>query len=184
MLTRTRAGGDLLRDNLAFALNVGGSAWRVAETADGTPCLERRVDATAEDAAKQEMAQGGNAARHLSLAWHKVYGRTLDASSAFREAVRAVEAAAKPVVLPNDPVATLGKMIRALRDKPSKWQSDLGTVEQVASMMDDLWTAQLDRHGTDDESVRLSVTPEEAEAAVHLAVLLVQWFRNGHVRTA
>lgn len=46
MLTRTRAGGDLLRDNLAFALNVGGSAWRVAETADGTPCLERRVDAT------------------------------------------------------------------------------------------------------------------------------------------
>ncbi len=73
-------------------------------------------------------------------------------------------------------------MIIAMRDKPTKWTSDLGTVEQVIDMMSQLWTSQLDRHGTDDESVQLSVTAEAAEAAVHLAVLLMHWFRNGHVR--
>jgi hypothetical protein len=171
-----------LREALTVMLAVSGSAWTVGEDAAGRPCLHRRVDETVEQAARDEMAEKGNAARHLHLAWHRVYGRNADPSGAYREAVRAVEAAAKPVVTPNDPMTTLGKMIRAMRDKPSKWVSDLGSVSVVADMMSELWTTQLDRHGTDDESVPLSVSPGQAEAAVHLALTLVHWFRSGRIR--
>jgi hypothetical protein len=51
-------------------------------------------------------------------------------------------------------------------------------------MLAQLWTSQLDRHGTDDESVPLTVSMEQAEAAVHLATTLVHWFRRGSVRPA
>ena len=47
--------------------------------------------------------------------------------------------------------------------------------------MELLWKGQIDRHGTDDASTPLSVSQAEAEAAVHLAVTLVQWFTSGAV---
>ena len=75
----------------------------------------------------------------------------------YREAVRAVEAAAKPVVLPQNDRATLGTMIAALRDKPDKWETRIGTIDDVRRQMELLWTNQLDRHGTDDETVPLQV---------------------------
>ena len=184
VLCQGQAGDWNLRRSLESMLTIGGSAWTVGEDEGGRWCLHRRLDETVEDAAKEEMRQTGNAARHLQAAWHHVYGRDPDPSAAYREAVRAVEAAAKPAVTPNDRLATLGKMLKALRDKPSKWAVDLGTVEGLADTMDVLWTSQLDRHGTDDESAPLSVSPEQAEAAVHVAVTLVHWFRNGHVRLA
>lgn len=87
-------------------LDLAGSAWKVSDTSD-PPSLERRVEQQVEDAAKAEMAEAGNAARHLRAAWHKVYGRSVDASGGFREAVRAVEAATKPVVTPSDRTARL-----------------------------------------------------------------------------
>lgn len=173
-----------IRKDLESMLAVAGSAWMVGQDPEGRWCLLRRVDESVEHAAREEMEQAGNAARHLSIAWHRVYGRQPDASGGYREAVRAVEAAVKPVISPNDRLATLGKMIKAVQDKPSKWVSDLGSLEVVARMMGELWTAQLDRHGTDDESVPLTVSSSQAEAAVHLAVTLVHWFRNGHVRIA
>jgi hypothetical protein len=169
-------------ESLDEMLATGGSAWKVGYDPDGRPCLQRRVDETSEMAAKAAMSKPGNAASHLRAAWHKVYGRSPDASAAYREAVRAIEAAAKPVVTPNDSIATLGKMITAMRDKPSKWTTELGSVTVVADMMGELWTSQLDRHGTDDESVPLSVSAAQAEAALHLAVTLVQWFQGGAVR--
>ncbi len=184
MLSSGWSGGWKARESLNLMLLVGGSAWTVASDPDGTPCLERRVLEPVEQAARTEMERGGNAGRHLQSAWHAVYGRSTDASAAYREAVRAVEAAAKPVVTPADPVATLGKMICALRDKPTKWTTSVGSVESVADMMGSLWTSQLDRHGTDDESVALSVSPAQAEAAVHLAATLVHWFRSDQVVAA
>jgi hypothetical protein len=45
-----------------------------------------------------------------------------------------------------------------------------------------LWTAELSRHGTADESVPLDVSPSEAEAALHLAVTLVHWFHSGAIK--
>jgi hypothetical protein len=35
--------------------------------------------------------------------------------------VKAVEAAAIPLVLPNDTLATLGKLLGEMRDHPAKW---------------------------------------------------------------
>jgi hypothetical protein len=54
------------------------------------------------------MAESGRAGDLLSNAWRSVYGRHPDASSGYRYAVRAVEAAADPVVSPNNASATLG----------------------------------------------------------------------------
>jgi hypothetical protein len=55
-------------------------------------------------------------------------------------------------------------------------------VDVVTDMMGQLWTAQLDRHGTNDETAPLAVSQAQAEAAVHLAVTLVHWFQSGAVR--
>lgn len=184
MITSRWPGSWEAREQLKLILTVAGSAWQIVATDGHVPRLERRVDEAVELAARAEMSDGGNAGRHLAAAWHAVYGRTVNASSAYREAVRAVEAAAKPVITPSDSSATLGKMIRALRDKPTKWTTAIGTVTGLAAMMEALWTSQLDRHGSDDESAPLSVSPTQAEAAVHIAATLVHWFRSGHVTTA
>ncbi len=123
--------------------------------------------------------------QHLRDAWQKAWGRNPDASGAYREAVRAVEAAHAPIVLPRDSSATLGKMIAALRDKPDKFAARLsgpGSVESVASvraMFELLWTSQLDRHGTADEAIPLTVTLEQAQDAVALATTLVHLAQQG-----
>ena len=110
-------------------------------------------------------------------------GRNPDPSRAYNEAIRAVEVVAAPVVIPDDPKATLGKIIKAMEDKPSKWTVDLveATPEQVTGMAAMIWQAQFDRHGTDDEDVPLNVSQEQADAAVHVAIALVRLFAGGHI---
>ncbi|WP_420612093.1 hypothetical protein [Candidatus Spongiisocius sp.] len=159
-------------------LDESGSAWTVGIDLDGRYCLERRVDVTTEKAARAEIAQPGNAAAYLRDAWHYTYGRNPNSSHAFNNAVRAVEAAARPVVTPMDKAATLGKMVSALRDKPGKWETLIGDVETVRKMMEAIWTSQFDRHGTDDTTKPRNVSTAEAEAAVQFAVTIVQIFRN------
>ncbi|WP_420451562.1 hypothetical protein [Ilumatobacter sp.] len=163
-------------------LDRSASAWTVGADADDLACLERRVDATVEAAARAEMEERTRAATYLSKAWHSLYGRNPDPSSAHRDAARAVEASARPVVSETDHWATLGKMISALEHKPDKWVTEIGDVETVRLMMKAVWTSQHDRHGTDDESVPANVSEEEAQAAVHYAVALVHLFRTGAIR--
>ena len=107
------------------------SAWTVGIDHESLWCLKRRVDATILAAANEEMEQRSNAAEYLRRAWHHVYGRNPNPSTAYHDAVRAVEAAARPVVTPNDGQATLGKMIPALKDKPGKWDTVIGDVDTV-----------------------------------------------------
>jgi hypothetical protein len=167
-------------------LSEAGSAWQVAMH-EGKPRLERRVDATVTASARQVMSVAGRAGQHLAAAWTQVYGRQPSASEGYKEAVRAVEAAASPIVIPRDPQPTLGKIIPALRAAPSKWRvvlrpsSGPDPVETVAHMCELFWKSQRDRHGVIDESVPLNVSLEEAQAAVHLATTLVQWFTSGAV---
>jgi len=47
--------------------------------------------------------------------------------------------------------------------------------------MEAVWKGQLDRHGTDDETVPLSVSPEQADAAFSTCLNLVRLFVGGHV---
>ena len=126
-----------------------------------------------------EATQSGRQAEHLRIAWGKCFGLHPDLNEACTEAVKAIEVAAKPVVTPDDPLATLGKMIGAIRLKPEKWETDSGfdgSVQTVLAMMDMVWKGQL-RHG--DEDAPLEVSQEAAEMTVHTVVLLVSWFRSG-----
>jgi hypothetical protein len=173
-------------EELAGLLRDAGSVYEVTRI-DGQDVLERRVDATVAASAKLTMAKETRASTHLRDAWHEAYGRNPSPSSAYREAVRAVEAAAQPIVEPNNTRATLGTMIGALTSTKERLEvalrpSEGDPMDSLIEMMRVLWKAQLDRHGTADESVPIRVSQEEAETAVHLAVTLVHWFQSGAVR--
>lgn len=170
-------------DRLALILLAGGSVWEVSQHAeDDVPrfTLTRRAVGPVQEMIAA-VPPSTRSHQHLVAAWMRLSGRDPYPGGAYREAVRAVEAAAKPIVLPNDALATLGKMIRALEDKPEKWTTTLGSVDDVTAMMKSVWTGQLDRHGTDDESVPLNVNQEQADAAVHICLTLTRLFGGGHV---
>jgi hypothetical protein len=133
------------------------------------------------------MEEAGRSGVLLSDAWHAVYGRNPNASSGYRDAVRAVEAAAKPIVSPNNPSTTLGTIIRDIEAAPQKWSLSLSpaggvnAMDALLNMVKLLWKAQFDRHGTPDENVPINVSIKEAETALHLAMTLVHWFTRGSV---
>lgn len=161
-------------------LLLGGSAFKVRED---LAALERRVVAAVQDAVQQtvELAQGTSAADHLSLAWKEAYGRAPDPGKAFSEAIKAVESAACPVVLPSDSLATLGKIRGELRASAELFEFAIapGTVGVVIDMISTLWEGQTDRHGGNTPT--RPVTQAAAESAVHTAATLVQWFLAGAI---
>lgn len=164
-------------------LSQAGSAWRVSSF-DGYCCLERRVSEGVQLAMTDTMASAGKAGDLLRNAWHLAYSRDPNASAAYGSAIKAVEAAGVDVVCPGNGRATLGRMIEDMKAKPSKWafvlQSD-ERLESVISLMKALWQSQFDRHGTSDPEIPITVSLQEAQAAVHTAALLVQWFSSGAI---
>ena len=169
-------------DELESFLVDARSIYCVGTDTDGNYELQQRQSQEMIALVDSEANQPGRSAQHLRSAWSRCYGRNPDPKGACREAVEAIEVAAKSVVTPDDPVATLGKMCSAMRAKPSKWETDSefdGSVESVLSMMDMVWKGHL-RHG--DEDAPLEVSQEAAEMIVQTAVLLVSWFRSGRIR--
>lgn len=165
-------------------LTRGGSAYRVRGGR-----LERRVDNSA--LAAFERAAGtasDDASMFLQRAWSSTYGRKPDPTRGYADAVRAVEAVACPLVLPNDPKPTLGKVISHLRQGASGWtlvlpgEGDAAGVEPLRLMLQLLWTAQRSRHAGGPDTREQLLT--ETEVAVSLAVTIVQWFANGFVQRA
>ncbi len=166
--------------DLNLKLRQGGSAWEV--TSNGPVYrLTRRAVGPVVDVLEHTATDATRAHNHLASAWSKLTGRQPDPTGAYREAVRAVEAVAKPVILPNNGRATLGTMIAAMRDRPQKWTVTLGSVDDVRVQMELVWRGQTDRHGTDDEAVPENVSPEEADAAFSACLNLVRLFVGGHV---
>jgi hypothetical protein len=155
-------------------------------------CLVRRVDETAQQAADQAIASTTKpAADHLRAAWVAAYGLNPEPDKVFNEAIRAVEEVACPLVEQKKAAAgsaTLGTVIGELgKNSPHKWELVLpgkdgqpSEVMPIVSMMEALWQAQCSRHGGAPKSRRQS--QDEAEAAVHLAALLVQWLSTGVLR--
>jgi hypothetical protein len=146
-------------------------------------CLRRRVDATVTSAVEQAMA--ADPGRHLHQAWAATYGRHPDADKAYDEAIRAVEAAAIPVILPKGKRETLGKVLAHLEQGGHKWAlaiegDDSGAIAPLVAMLRLLWKGHTARHAgsPDFRPQRL----DEAQMAVHLAATLVQWFTNGAIR--
>jgi hypothetical protein len=105
----------------------------------------------------------------------------------FDESIKAVEAAAIPVVTPADPGATLGTIISALSDKPDKWtvalepKDGLDSVAELTRMRRLLWKSHKTQHGEAGTGPPKTMSPMEAEAALYLASTLVHWFASGIV---
>ncbi len=160
-----------------------GSAYAVNKLGNG---LVVRVSDEATAAAVQAASNDERAGHHLQEAWTATYGRKPNAGTAYKEAVKAVEVAAQPVITPDDEKATLGKMIQAITDKPDKWlfaissRDGASRMESVGDMMAVLWQGQL-RHGTPEPAAPFDNSQPEAEAAVHLSVTLVAWFAQGSI---
>jgi hypothetical protein len=169
--------------DLESALEAGGSAWRVAS--DGRS-LERRVDETVRMAAETAATPGTSAETHLAAAWQATYGRNPNPSRAYSESIKAVEAAAIPVVSPTNARATLGTVIRDLENQRVRWSlaltvpSATDSIAPLLAMLRLLWQGQTDRHGSGGPTVAPSA--DAAAGAVHLAATLVQWFKVGVVR--
>ena len=166
---------DLLRD--------GGSAyqvfWRVPVQ------LVRRIPPTVVDAAAHAMTTAPPAAAALLAgAWRAVFGIAPNPTTGYRDAVRAVEQLACPLVLPHDDRATLGKVIGHLKQGGSVlWRfvlvdrDDTDTIDPLVAILERLWTGQVSRHGGARTS--RDQTQAEAETAVHLAATLVQLLSTG-----
>ena len=149
--------GWKLRERLDLLLLVHGSAWTVGENAAEQPCLLRRVDETVTSAAKAEMEQEGNAARHLHRAGHPAStGETRTRAARAREAVRArggrCQADRCSSGLGRDPRHDARPI---LRNKPDKWSVALNEggrapgVNLLIEMCAGLWKLAVrpSRHG-------------------------------------
>lgn len=189
---------------LDFLISRGGLArWQVAELREtleeartlwqivgdtGSYRLQRIVGPELEAAHDQVMGVGGRPADYLRRAWAQVFGRHPAADGAYRDSIRAIEAAAIAVVSPADKQATLGKIIGELRSNKSKFEvllhpaNGFDGVGAIIAEMDLLWKSQFDRHGTPDDDVPLNVSLEEAEVAVVKATSLVHCLNRGLLR--
>lgn len=163
-------------DELNEILRSGGSAWEASGDADGYR-LTRRDLAAAREAITQTEPHSVRAHQFLVDAWAAVATREPNANEAYDKAVKAVEAAAHPVVQPKHPTATLGSMLGEMKAHRDAWSFVLGDIDLVIDMAERLWTTHI-RHGTD---MRTDHEVPEADAALHLAIPLVRFFAGGLV---
>lgn len=166
-------------------LREGNSAFSVL--LDGKPpMLVRRIPLESQAQVDCALMTNDRASDHLLQAYKSVYARDPRPSMAYSQSIKAVEAAAKPFISPNNSKATLGTMIGEMKSNPSLFESVLrpksgDAVSPLAGTMSLIWNSQVDRHGTDDETQPPSVSLEEAQAAFHIAVALIHLFRTGAI---
>ena len=169
-------------------LEDAGSAYCVGTDEDGNFELQFCQSEEMTELFQIEADQPGRAAEHLRRAWSKCFHRDRDPNKACSEAVSAVEAAAKPVISPNNQRTTLGTLLRDMKpdsDKEPgyKWETDSefdSSMETVFCMMQLVWNEGHYRHA--DDTLPLEVSQEAAEMTVQTAALLVNWFRSERIR--
>ena len=169
---------------LDIYLLEGGSHYCVATDEHGNYEFQRRQSEEMSQLADHALSFEHRASEHLRRALSKCFGRDPEPRVACTEAVNAVEAAAKPVVIPRNNRATLSDICKAVDAKPSKWETDstLDTsVETVLRMMELVWNKGRFRHGNIKEPIE--VPQAMAEMNVQAAVVLVTWFLSGHIRS-
>lgn len=182
LLSTDQSWGFAGRLALQDLLTQAGSVWAVS--ADFSS-LQKRVAPELTSLVSEIVSGEGSAAQHLTRAWSELYGRSPDPSKACAEAIKAMEAAAAPVISPENLKATLGTINADIRAKPSKFQTVLGdgnaagSIEPVLALMDAAWKAQVDRHAGINPTVPVSA--EQAEMIVSAAVIVVHWFALGSV---
>ncbi|MFE6255138.1 hypothetical protein [Agromyces sp. NPDC057865] len=170
-------------ENLRMILMEGNSAWTVSH--DGQ-ALERRVDATASNVFERALSVEETASLELAEAWTKVYGTNPDASDAWDHAIKAVEEVLIPVVVPAKAKANLGSVAGELKAHPDRFVLRLSpegatqSSSTLEGMLRLIWPNP-DRHGAGE---RRTPTLDEAGTVVGIAVLIVQWARDGVVQRA
>jgi hypothetical protein len=178
-ILRRRELQELLDDSLsAYTLSPDGRS------------LVNRADSAATAALNDSIAtarartDAGSASDHLATAWAFAYAIRPEPEKSYSESIKAVEAAAHAIIEPTNSKATLGTMIRHMRANPANFTMKLPDpgkpITPVLEMTAALWGGQTSRHGG-QQPTRIE-TLEEARAAVHLAVVLVQWFSAGVVQ--
>lgn len=169
-------------------LREGDSAFTVSEDCSG---LERRMDetlhATYDKAVEAGASKAQTAADHLRAAFSEAYGISPNPSAAYSRAIKAVEAVANPLFLPNSPEPTLGTVRSHLEQGGHKYEMVIADrtgapagIDAVLAMISLLWHGQRDRHEGGPSSA--PITQEAAEAAVHTAAILVHWISSGSIR--
>jgi hypothetical protein len=155
-----------------------GETWHGHQAFRKLRTLQRRTTPEAATAVQTLNRNAPSVAQHMTSAWNYAFGRNPNPGHAYSEAIKAVEAAAIPVVSPKDTTATLGKVIGGMRASPRRWRCELAdgshgasSIEIIIAMMDLLWVNQTDRHAPVQP-----VTQAQAETAIHLALTLVQFF--------
>ena len=177
-------------------LSRGGSAWRVG--VDPAGLFERVTDSewkVFEEATSEQDA----ATEHLDAAWEAAWRVDPNGQVAFDEAVKAVEAALRPVVTPNDSAAHLGRIRGELKVSQEHYTSRLERtlegskrqpatpfanegVQMIYELTGSLWRSHR-RHGDPERRVPHGV--EEGRDAVTLATALIAMQRRGFLeRTA
>ena len=163
-------------EELRSLLRHGRSAWQVSHDESA---LALRVPLEEEASFRQTVAGDYSASQHLTAAWDAAWRRDRPSPiEAFDGAVKAIESLLAPIAIPKHPTPTLGKVVKALQDKPEKWDTRFRgeeTVTALAAMLDELWRTQVRHHKSD----YLENTLEEAQDAVTIAVAVVGLCRRG-----
>ncbi|MCS5730281.1 hypothetical protein N1031_10960 [Herbiconiux moechotypicola] len=150
---------------------------------DGVYRLQRRVPEGVDELAEASRQSAPTlAGQHLGKAWTEAYALTPNTSLVMTEAIKAVEAAAHPVVSPTARKVRLGMITQTIKDQ-SGWTLAFPTRDDghpdhkavLVGMLETLIIAQADRHGG------AAPTVVEAQGHVQLASALVQWFSAGIV---
>lgn len=173
--------------HLTGILSEGNSAFTVR--ADGRG-LELRIDealhANFDKAVEVGRSAAEAAADHLRAAFSDAYGIRPSPGAAYSHAVKAVEAVANPLFLPNAPEPTLGQVRAHLDQGRNNYEMVIADrtgapadIEAVIAMVGLLWHGQRDRHEGGPSTA--PVTQEAAKAAVHTAAILVHWMSNGSI---
>ena len=170
-------------DDLAWHLDQNMSSVHVALVDNENFRIERRLPLGVEESASAAVESAKESAgRHLAKAWMRVRDLNPDPSVVMTEAIRAVEAAAGPVVTPKEKQFRLGKIVQQLKDR-SSWTLVLDARDDghpdhrlvLIGMIETLVFAERGRHG--------GAEPSELQALTHvqLASTLVAWFSTGAV---
>lgn len=170
--------------DLDAVLREGGSAYRVSD--DGT-ALERRVDNTITSLVRQAISHSTTASRHLESAWRAAYGIKPDPTEAYEQAIKAIEAALVPVVLPNERHGMLGGALGMLSSRADEWELAIlnkearpAGITPFIEFIRLIYGGQRDRHAGTPTTI--AVGTDAAEMAVHAAAMVVYWVSIGGLR--
>jgi hypothetical protein len=154
--------------------------------------LLARVDPAVQEAVSHLVHhQTGSAGQHLTAAWGALHQLHPDPAASYSEAIRAIEAALGPIVLPNAKGPTLGQIKYALKTNtwasvldrtgpdgklPSICEATRSSVVFLIDLLERVYGTHA-RHGCGDE--HREQTQTQAAAAVYAAVAILGWTQTG-----